>query len=721
MAFNPFANRVGRALTLLIDHTRPIRVPLFVIGIGAALTLGVDQVAELFLMTAWSRASGWWYLWVLVASVIAGLALWYTARNAFRLEYPRWPGCSAPEGRALRTWIPRVLGISVPALIALGTVIAWLRVGVVRDGMDQLRFWSSIAGLIAVAVTLAVLVGVRRRAINAARSRAHVAERLPLDPADEPRVAQVRDLGPAPLRVFVLALIANVAATVLIAWFPPLLNGVGPLAIVLLAGTFLCLSGGFATMLANRHGFPLLSVLAAMTVLWQAFALNDNHTVRLVGATPDTPPPVPMTFAAYRDAWIARECVDRDPCTVIVVAAEGGGIRAAAWTAMTLAELDRRAGGRLAPRIIAASGVSGGSLGLATWAALRRVPRQGVDVDTDGGSDGDGRGSNGGEGSDGGSADRDIGARARAFLSEDFLSPTLANLFFVDFTQRLLPMPLFDDRGRALTLSWESAWQRRFGNDAFSLPFGALYRDAQGAPDTTTPALFFNSTAVGSGARVVQHPFASLPMVRGRAWAQAIDGATLLPATLPLSEAVLNSARFTYVSPAGTVTPNGDPLQRVQLVDGGYFENSGATTLSDVVAALRDRRGGPRLVVHALHISNDPNLPGFASSLDQDPDGADRCPPEPQPVPIRGDASAPLHALLNTRGARGAYAREMLDRALEPGDRLWHLRLCRGEYPIPLGWAISDSVFTEMERQLRALPLDRVASQLLSPSPSPSP
>ena len=72
-----------------------------------------------------------------------------------------------------------------------------------------------------------------------------------------------------------------------------------------------------------------------------------------------------------------------------------------------------------------------------------------------------------------------------------------------------------------------------------------------------------------------------------------------------------------------------------------------------------------------------------------------------------GEATAPLVALLNTRNARGEYARAQLLSSLhinatDPGDGdvLWHLRLCPGNYPLPLGWTISPPVFDEMHRQL---------------------
>ena len=68
-----------------------------------------------------------------------------------------------------------------------------------------------------------------------------------------------------------------------------------------------------------------------------------------------------------------------------------------------------------------------------------------------------------------------------------------------------------------------------------------------------------------------------------------------------LSTAALTSARFPVISPAGIfdmkATRYGD-----QVVDGGYFENSGITTALDIVAALRAAKIEPILV----SIANDP-------------------------------------------------------------------------------------------------------------------
>ena len=104
------------------------------------------------------------------------------------------------------------------------------------------------------------------------------------------------------------------------------------------------------------------------------------------------------------------------------------------------------------------------------------------------------------------------------------------------------------------------------------------------------PLLLLNTTTVEGGRRALISP---LP-VRPREFPDTVDVRAAIGRPLSNGAAAHLSARFMYVSPAGTVrTPDGNVAGH--LVDGGYFENSGATTLADaLVAAARGRaRNGP--------------------------------------------------------------------------------------------------------------------------------
>ena len=682
-------------LIIGLDHCKPIRVALLVLAFAGIVITNVDQAAELFLIAMWADPSSTRYLFLLATSALAGLAIWYAAHQAYRLIYPRWPALQDPRAAPLRRWIPRVLGILVPLLVLSGYAMALRNTphALCSTHAECLRRDERTAGLLVVAAAMIVFFIGRQRMLQAAAERK--------DKAVEPRAPTIAALGTVPLSVFLAVLILNVFITVLVAFQPRQFDGMGALAVLLLSASFFCMSGGFLCMLADRHGVPLLTLMALLAASLHVLHLNDNHRVRQYPAMsthqrPDAAPPDHRPdFDAYAKAWLQSRCTPQRICPVIMVSAEGGGLRSAAWTALVLAQWTTLIDQALPPNgtepmferyMFAGSGVSGGSLGLATYVAALQVPPQnGLSAQT----------------------------RGENMLDHDFLAPVMANAWFIDFTQRWLPGALFDDRGRALTRAWEQAAEEQ-GVHAFAHPFSAMYENDKGDVSTNVPALFFTSTTVGQGWRFVQHPFR--PFAHNP-WTTAYDGSRWLDPRIPLSEVVLNSARFTYLSPAGTLQTAGDaspsPVS-FQLADGGYFENSGATTLLELMQHLRAIAAAEGQPLHfiVIHISNDPSLHDFVDAHDPKqplPTYSAACPRAPSRTEQRsyGEATAPLVALMETRDARGEYARSQLLASLQVdaaqpdrGDILWHMRLCPGNYPLPLGWTMSPPVYAEMRRQL---------------------
>jgi hypothetical protein len=683
-------------LAIALDHAKPIRVSLLVLAFATIVISNVDQASELFLIAMWADPSNARYVSLLVTCALAGLAIWYTALNAYRLTYLRWPALQDPRAAPLRRWLPRILGSLVPLLVLFGYLVA-LRgiphatcVTRAECGRRDLR----VAGLLIEAAAMFMLF-IGRQWLPGKRLLAH---------AMAQRVESITVLGMLPLSIFLATLMLNVLLTVLVVIQPRQFDGMGSLAVLLIAGSFFCMSGGFLCMLADRRGVPLLSLLTLIAITLHALHLNNNHRVRQYPAMSThqrpgpSPPDTRPDFDAYASAWLQSRCVPEHACPVIVVSSEGGGLRSAAWTAMVLSRFTVLIDQTLPPNgsepmferyLFAGSGVSGGSLGLAAYvAALQVAPSTGQSAQM----------------------------RTEHMLNHDFLAPVMANAWFVDFTQRWLPGALFDDRGRALTRALEQAAQEQ-GIDALQQPFSALYEHTDGSMNADVPALFLNSTTVGEGWRFVQHPFRSFT---DSPWTTAYDGSHWLDPRVPLSEAVLNSARFTYLSPAGTLQTNAAASQPLpipagfQLVDGGYFENSGTTTLREIIHRLRAiaAKQGQPLQIIVLHISNDPSLHDFIDAHDPIkplPLYSAACPRVPSPTERSsyGEATAPIVALLDTRDARGEYARAQLFSSLrinqvnpDDGDILWHVRLCPGDYPLPLGWTISPPVFAEMHRQL---------------------
>src|SRR5258706_6410187 len=103
---------------------------------------------------------------------------------------------------------------------------------------------------------------------------------------------------------------------------------------------------------------PLMTILLIFSVLISPCA--DNHVIRTAGA-----PSVPrQDVATTFDGWmrdLAKSDTRPNP-PVFIVATEGGGIRAAYWTAAVLGTLHDATDGAFTRHLFAISGVSGGSV-----------------------------------------------------------------------------------------------------------------------------------------------------------------------------------------------------------------------------------------------------------------------------------------------------------------------------------------------------------------------
>jgi hypothetical protein len=180
-------------------------------------------------------------------------------------------------------------------------------------------------------------------------------------------------------------------------------------------------------------------------------------------------------------------------------------------------------------------------------------------------------------------------------------------MLYPDLVQRFLPLAIAGaDRSLGLEKVWTHDWARSLARQCPLLP--TAHRNPWGEPMTALhgratdaqwlPLLGLNSTALSRGQRVYQSDFL-LP---------SADGIDLLDPTLgldvdrlSLAQAVHNSARFPYISPAAAVLfkeahrdeENGD-VGRIwdRLGDGGYVEASATLLLSDL---LRDLEAAGRL------------------------------------------------------------------------------------------------------------------------------
>ena len=251
----------------------------------------------------------------------------------------------------------------------------------------------------------------------------------------------------------------------------------------------------------------------------------------------------------------------------LVISADGGGLRAALFTASVLAYADDYTCGQFGKQVRMASGVSGGSLGLATWLVLRqeyvrrsllggKQPWQDCWKFVDDGTKG---------AADPRQWPLDLSLLVQYTLVQDHLTMPLFGML----TSDLLPSSASARRGQLLVDSWQDAALTAMPAvpETGFTPLGYAREFAQvtGGLDPP-PAVAFNATDADTGRLVV---------LSNAPWHAGIDATKM-----PVGVAALDSARFPFISPAGLLDDAGT-MRRV--VDGGYFDNTGAIALATLL------------------------------------------------------------------------------------------------------------------------------------------
>ncbi|ULA64196.1 MAG: conserved membrane protein of unknown function [Nitrospira sp.] len=631
--------------------------------LGASLTFQADQTLDVIESVAADQgALSPQHVSLMMFLLILAISGWYFPRALLSVQYWNTPTPTNDREAQLfeqwRRYFPRFLGTAPILSIAVG----FFRVGNPGYGFTYLVFAASF---------LAAVVLRRRHLLT-----------------EKTIVVSEPTISPETFR----SLVALLCLSFVIFWafvvFPiqaPLI--VGSAGIVLYAAAS-WIAFGCLVLIHPTYRYRLPSLFVVMIVLSGLFGLwNDNHTIRPAADEPESW--MRESIDQHLDAWLdARQSqwtAASNGYPVYIASAEGGGIRAGYWTASVLGKLEDTHPG-FACHLLAISGVSGGSLGGGVFSALiaDRIQQNGYEC-----------------------AEASHATRApllpliRQMLGHDFLSPTLAGLFFPDLVQRLSPLAgswTFPDRASYLERSWEQAWTETTGTDRFQASFRQLWESPQAR--YTVPSLFLNATWVDSGDRSIASNIALDPV----RFARADDLMTFAMHSLPASAAIHASARFTYVSPPGTI--QGKERTR-QVVDGGYFENSGTLTAGEIARALMAARNRyctrqsqpaaahclpPDIKPVILILSNDPHNPNNASAGDR--------PAAPDGQRFLAETLAPWQTLFHTRSARGYVSEHAVTREFET------IRFALGDYKhadVPLGWMLSKATRASIDQQIDQL------------------
>jgi hypothetical protein len=687
-----FIVTLWRALKRLYTFLLPIRFSLIALAVLAFAFLLSDQGSDILRALAEDRqregqaaggTAGRLILLMLATNLLA-YTVWYWSRQLLRYRPHLSPDLDPRALPSWTKWTPRVAGLFVFVIEIAG--FAKIAMGAAAERTNML--WAAI-GLLALSALLYLIVVVKRRDL------------MKLERAENEEPARVlRDFAGATRGVLLTTILFEIALFIW-ALINPVSWWIFGVAAVLVITIGIWVPVGSALVAVGEYWrFPILGALLVWALAISCW--NDNHKIRTAGALPAGRPTIDKAF----DDWYARMSA-RYPSgdiPVVIVATEGGGIRAAYWTSTVLTVLQDQIPS-FSDHCFAISGVSGGSLGAAVFNTLlaRRIEAAAATA------------------ADGRAATQTampnptgtMHGESRAVLDFDALSGTLAAMSQPDLAQRFIPFPFLPDRAAALEKGWQHGWYRAFRGTPHADMFGqGFLATMQKHPEL--PVLLLNGTMVETGDRIMTSTTAMRPSLGFR---NAFDAFDQLQTDIPISTAALMSARFTYVSPAGKI-PNQHPqLKRPvfgHVIDGGYFENSGGVTAAEVVALVNEKRmAGYRVKPFVIVIDF------FESSRQKAGDPRPFCPAPGECGPgapntterFANELLSPLRGLLSTRGARGAQA---IGDVLANNIEFVEFRLIPRTVPLPLGWVLSERAQDAIDSAMDCEGGNRSATRILA-------
>jgi hypothetical protein len=663
------------------------RFSLLSVLAGSIVLVFVDQAQEALIRIMEASQFGQVVELLLFFAGLAAWATgaWYCARVLLRFRFPASPA-SSPELTAIAKWLPRAIGTSVFVFAAIATFTAGAYAGTAT--------WRiCVISALCMAEAALFMVAVCRRPWRLSLAQRGAGRHTANPDSLYFGIFATTTELPLPVRRWMIGWLALALLFFPALTFAPheLGPAIGAMTILILAFAMWIPFGSLLVFLSERwQRAPLMGLLLAAAVAWSFCPVLDNHDVRRL----DVPPAPRAEFREHVRNWLRERGSEIEASAsypVVLGAASGGGIRAAYWTAAVLGEMQDRCPA-FARHVLALSGVSGGSLGIAVFAAqlaeradalLKGPPTCAAD------------------------ASPGLREASSKMLRRDFLSPTAATMMFPDLAYRFVPLAFlpqrFTDRGTTLEDAWARAWRDVTGQDRLSEPFSSL-RAGQAA--RIVPGLVLNSTSVETGRRVIVSHFRTDKTPFSDAYDALCDNAECTAGRdMPVKSSIHMSARFTYVSPAGTLRRADGKAVWGRVVDGGYFENSGHTATLEMAQEFQlcvdeekycfdddaeRTRYADKVKLVVLSITNDPDLPDDEAG-----------PPAPRPARFLNEALSPLRALLNARDGHAGHAEEAaMQFARDYGGAAIALRVKRQDAMLPLGWTLASPSVKNLDKQV---------------------
>ncbi|HEY0355068.1 MAG TPA: hypothetical protein VGC29_02620, partial [Flavisolibacter sp.] len=413
--------------------------------------------------------------------------------------------------------------------------------------------------------------------------------------------------------------------------------------------------------------FPVRLTLLVLFLISSFY--NRDHEIRSIGKqTADT-----TTLVHHFDSWytsllndststgagekIYRVGALKDSVPVVFIAAEGGALRTGAFTSLILSRL-ADAYPSFPSYIYCYSGVSGGTLGSNFFNSMY-IDHQ---LHPNG---------------------KEYSQATKEFFTKDYLSAVTGKLVFGEIVNYFIPWRIKAfDRAIALEKSWEQGWETGTGNPN-------LMKGSFNISKTKgMPAVFINTTEAESGLQCIWSNVVIDTMTLGK----QRDLARRTGLDISYSTAINLSTRFPLVSPGATIFYTGTlkKQERKHFVDGGYFENTGAETLLEVMKLV--------------NLENKPIKPYVIQFNFADEDTITS-------TSIRkfSELMEIVGAIYNTRSGRSHLSQAYLQRYVDSLGGVFiplHMKLNTKKFP--MNWMLSNTAMNRLDSVISAMIKPRI-------------
>lgn len=370
----------------------------------------------------------------------------------------------------------------------------------------------------------------------------------------------------------------------------------------------------------------------------------------------------------YFDQWIKERKQQIDSTAsypIYFVLSDGGASRSGYWTAAALGSLEDSSAGKFSSHLFCLSGASGGSVGNGSFYSLLYQRAKGKDIDG-------------------------FQQTGRDFLKEDFLTYTLGRMLGPDVLRFIFPIWFIDDRAAALEQALEKGGP---ANNLIQQTMGTTFSEIiKQKNKASLPILMINVTRMQDGNPGV---ISSIGLDKN-SFGKRIDLLQTIDTGLniKLSTAVIMGARFPYISPAGRINNS-------YYVDGGYFDNSGAGVVHEMIIELQ-RRVRDSVAINPTHYLK--KLQFTVIHVMNSPEGE---PLIEKVHPLKNDLMAPVLTMLGSYSTQTTVNNLRLVKYIEDitkrKDRYIKINLYeqRPWIDFPMNWTISDFYREKMDERIR--------------------